>query len=110
METILKDGKNWPLQQELSAVSNITVAVTNPADCQLLPANPNRKFLIVMNDEPVAGRDIFLAFGVTAELFKGIQLVNAGGKYLMTRENLFTGEIRAIAVVNGTAAVIAEGT
>ena len=53
--------------------------VTNTAKI-ILPANPDRKFLLIQNSDPLG--NIWLAFGVDAAVNFGIKVASAGGAIL----------------------------
>lgn len=71
--------------------------VTN-GDTEAVADNPNREYLLIQNDSDTA---IYLAFGETAEVNKGVRLSANGGAYEMSRPvgNLTTLSIRAISSV-----------
>jgi hypothetical protein len=99
LETAIKDGKVWPLQTKLNTMATIKANVTN-VDSTVLVANPLRKFLQLTNDDNAG--IIYVSFGTGAAVVgSGIRLGYNGGVYIATRENLWAGEVHAIASVAG---------
>lgn len=70
-----------------------TVAVTT-ASILVLAQNKRRKYALISN--PTGGGTIFLAFGKAAVANKGV-LIPPGGAYEIDSDNLWTGDIFAIA-------------
>jgi hypothetical protein len=106
MESALKDGKIWPLQNELAFLitgqRNILLV-----DTLVLPANPLRKFLQITNDEAAGVNNIiYVSLGAPAVVNQGIRLNLNGGTYIMNRENLYTGEVHAIVDPLGAPSVL----
>lgn len=68
---------------------------------QSIAANPNRKYLLLVND---SDQIIYLGLSVAAVLNKGIRLNASGGSYEMSflLGNLFTGAVNAIHAGVGT--------
>lgn len=73
--------------------SDLALAVTDESAI-VLPANPNRKQLILFNNSPT--HDCFLSYNGTAVLNRGIPLKRGGGTYEISRTNPYKGLISAI--------------
>jgi hypothetical protein len=108
METALRNGKIWPLQNQQTTLTGGQVLVpVFPLDIAVVPANNLRKFLQLTNDETAGVNNIiYLSLGAPAIPHTGIRLNLDGGTYTMTRENLFTGEIRGTVLVGGAPSVV----
>lgn len=61
---------------------------------QLLPINPNRLQLTLVNRSPAA--TVFLNYGVQAQVGQGIALMPGGGSYEINQTNPYAGIITAI--------------
>ena len=72
------------------------------ASAEAVPANGNRKGLVVTN---LSDNTISLGFGAAAVLNAGITLLAQGGSWTMTRETYTTQQVRAIA--SGAASTLA---
>lgn len=82
------------------AFTNSTVAVAT-SNVQLLPANANRRYLMVQNNDSVV--DVWVRVdGVAATLGAGVRLL-AGGSTLEIAGYVPTGAINAIGTNGGTA-------
>jgi ABC-type transporter Mla subunit MlaD len=73
----------------------------------VLAANPNRKWVIFANH---SGAAYFIQYGVAAGIDQGIEILQNGGRYEMTANNLYLGAINAIVGSNGRTLEIIEGT
>lgn len=85
-----------------------TVAV-DVASGELVPVNANRRYLCIVNHAAVAV--VYLAFGIAAEVGKGIRINPNGGAYEMSEANgnLSTQQIRAISTAAATTVGYQEG-
>jgi hypothetical protein len=114
IETALRNGKVWPLQNQQTVItSGQQLVPVSPVDVQILPANNLRKFVQITNDEALnANCIVYLSLGGPAAEHIGIRLNFNGGTYRMTRENLFTGAIRGSVAAAGAATIVSivEGT
>jgi hypothetical protein len=68
------------------------------ASTLLLPADPNRRFVVFTNDSDTV---IYLAHG-TAVAHTGVRLNANGGSYEISFKNLYCGEVCAIHESTGT--------
>ncbi|OGO04001.1 MAG: hypothetical protein A2Y91_03480 [Chloroflexi bacterium RBG_13_54_8] len=88
----------------------ITVGAASTA---VLPANGNRKYLLLEN---ISGENIDFKFGEAAVLNEGIRLYAYGGKYELSRKRagetgyMNPGAINAICVSGGMTLLVTEGT
>jgi hypothetical protein len=73
----------------------------------IIPANPNRQQVTLVNTSLTT--EVFINYGSSAELGKGITLMRGGGSYEINLQNLYRGAISAIstspAIVTGIEAV-----
>lgn len=67
---------------------------TNTTSQLILPANPNRQQVTLVNRSLTD--EIFINYGGMAELNKGITLMRGGGSYEINLSNLYRGAISAI--------------
>jgi hypothetical protein len=85
-----------PYEWEISSQSQIIV-----------PANPNRQQVTLTNTSLT--NEVFINYGSSANLGKGITLMRGGGSYEINMQNLYRGAISAIsanpAVLTGIEAV-----
>lgn len=77
----------------LKASDETTAAITT-SSALVLAKNKRRKYALISN--PTGGGTLFLAFDKPAVANKGV-LIPAGGAYEIDSDNLWTGEIYAIA-------------
>ena len=83
-----------------------TFATVGVASALALAANANRKYAIFVND---SANIIYLGLGAAAVVGSGIRLNANGGSYEINWQNLYTGEIYAIAGGAGSNLSIIEG-
>jgi hypothetical protein len=105
-----RDGKTWPLVQQQVTVANVN-AVVGAVSAAIVPANYNRKFLQITNND--VAQYVYLGFGAPAVLHFGIRLGPYNTEYyiyVMDRESIFSGEVRAIATAPGTVVTILEAS
>lgn len=82
-----------------------TSPTASTSDAVALAANASRKFAVITNR---GASDVYLAFGVAAEVGKGIYLKAAGGSLVIDRNNLFLGAVHCIATSGTSALSVAE--
>jgi hypothetical protein len=87
---------------KLRKINNFGVAVTI-ASISILASNPLRKHATIINSSDVV---IWLGFGEAAVVGQGIYIEPAGGAYEIDGNNLFTGDIFAIAVSGAAKRVV----
>jgi hypothetical protein len=93
-----KDGKNWPLTQQFTSVTNTTYTMAaQNTDYTILSANYNRKYLQISNT--TSADIVYLAFGTAATVNQGVRLGVATSQYstfTMDRDSIYVGAIHAI--------------
>jgi hypothetical protein len=82
-DTLLPDSPN-----------TFTVDITS---VQILPANPNRRGLIITN---ISDNEVFLSFGSPAILNAGIALLFKGSTFNMSAFEFTTANVRAITTIS----------
>lgn len=82
-----------------------TQIVVGTTSVTLFAANPNRKYLHIVNN---SGQTIFIQYSVSAALNQGIKLF-PNTFYTVDSNNLWLGEINAIGLVAGQLIDILEG-
>lgn len=88
----------------MSAPAFVLVGV---ASTPILPANPSRRYAIIVNDSV---NNIYLAFGAAAVLNQGELLGGNGGIYEIAEDiNLTTQAINGIAGFAGSNVTVQEG-
>lgn len=80
-------------ETEISMSSDLALPVTDESSI-VLPANPNRKQLILFNNSPT--HDCFLSYNGSAVLNRGIPLKRGGGTYEINKNNPYKGLISGI--------------
>ena len=80
-------------------------ATVGVASAELLSVNPERRGLILVND---SSNVIYLAFGVPAEIGKGIRLNPNGGSFTMTGTSFSNDAVFGIATGAGSNLAIQE--
>lgn len=71
----------------------------------VLPANPHRKFAILVND---SNANIYIKFGLPAVLHSGVRISSNGFSYEIDNTNLWVGDIFAIHDGSGTKKLLIE--
>lgn len=75
----------------------LLITALSAASSQIVPSNPNRLWLLLVNLDPA--NDVFLCLGNDlAVANEGIPLIHGGGWCLFNREMAWTGSIQAIAI------------
>jgi hypothetical protein len=90
----------------VSSSANAPLSVSiGAADAVLLASNLNRKGVVIVND---SANIVYLSFGATALINKGIRLNANGGSFTMQSMTFTTAEIRAIASGAGSNICVQE--
>ena len=109
-----KDGKSWPLTQQLASAGKTNVQVSNGAGgSTLLAANYNRKWVRMTNIDAAAYVYLSFGSGSTPVAHQGIMLTPIGGinpTFEMDRELIFVGVIKAISTVLNSQVSISDGS
>lgn len=79
--------------------------VNSTSTTEVVPANPDRKYLIIVNASAVV---IYLAIGADAEKTKGIYLVANGGSFEMVTANLSPEAVDAISASSSSLTVTVQ--
>lgn len=82
-----------PVPQQSSTKGNTRIQVVTQSAKIILPADPNRKFLLIQNADPAG--NIWVAFGIDASVNIGIKIPSGGGGLLLDN-NVPTCAISAI--------------
>ena len=91
----------WPVNSAIDTSVSVKVEST-----LVLAANPKRADAVFVND---SNKPIYLARGHVAVLHKGIKLSANGKSYEINANNLFLGEIYAIAQGDAKNLTVSEG-
>jgi hypothetical protein len=79
-----------PLDNPAQGAVSVGIAST-----AILAANPDRRYLLLVND---SNANIYVSLGAAAVLYTGIRLNAGGGWYeMLDGQNLYTGAVNAIA-------------
>lgn len=88
-----------PSKSSIASLSGVSVAASST---QVVAANENRKEVVIVNDSDAV---VYLGYGASAALNKGIRLNASGGALV---EDRFKGAINAIAASSGKVVTVTE--
>ena len=101
---------NVPLvtkEQQTSLTLTSSVVSVTAASTLVLPANPNRKLLLIQRGT-TAGR-VFVKFGAVSATVTNGMLFRENAYFTLDQTNIYTGEINAISVGSPKVLYVTEG-